>query len=1141
MPHDISASAAAEHPTTAVSLELLVQALDGCPTAIYIKDRQHRWIFANQACCQLLGRSLSELVATSEADILPGALADHFQQQDERIGAGAVSSLDSFTLEQPSGCCRTLTRRTETTDQGDYLICYLEEPPRPITTATTVSHTSPWELPQLSALLANVPAMIYQLCQRPDGQFHFAFVSPGAFEVLGINADVLQIHADQILAQIHPLDQATFDKTLDTSATTLTPWFWEGRYYKPDGKLRWLQTAARPQALPNGAIVWDGLLMDITNRKQAEVAAIERAVMEQALADNETRFRTITATIPGALIQLRVQAGQYTVDFVSDRIQDIAGLSPETIMANADTFFGRVHPIDHRRLQQTLDGAVAQLQAWQFEGRIVTPSGEIRWWRIDATPVPQEQGGIVFCGVMLDITARKTIEEAYQENERQLRMALHVSEMGVWTWDMASDQMVWTTEPGTLFEATAVSFCDNFASYLQNVHPSDRPLLQKAVNQALEQGEDYHIEYRLVLGDGTIRWVGERGGLWRDPDDIVLGLMGTVVDITNRKTADAALKESEERNRTLINNIPGAVYRCQADQSWTPLFQSDAIADITGYPVDHPIHQEDWRLIHPDDRAWVNEAIAQALDQHQPFELEYRIMHADGTIRWVQETGQPITDGTGTVILIDGVLTDITQRKASETRLQELARREVLINRISTQIRESLELMPVLQTTVQTVRSQLSTDRVVVYRFRANWTGEVVVEDVISPWHSTLGEIGTDNCFPEGLAANYETGRVRAIPDIYEAGLDACHRQYLETLQVRANLIVPILIKKQLWGLLIAHECRGPRQWTEGEIELVLALAGQVGIAIGQADLYQQATENAARARQQAADLEATLAELQRTQAKLVQTEKMSSLGQLVAGVAHEINNPVSFIDGNISHAWDYAQDLLRLVAQYQTTYPDPPKELAAFITEIDLAFLAADFPKLLESMRVGAERIKSIVTSLRTFSRMDEAEIKAVNIHDGLDSTIMILQHRLKAHGDRPAIQLHQCYADLPPVECYAGQLNQVFMNLISNAIDAIEDQIAAGEPPAPPEITITTQVVTRNQVRITIADNGPGIPDAIRRRIFEPFYTTKPIGKGTGIGLSISYQIVTERHQGTLDCESQPGHGTAFHITIPVQLGTT
>ncbi len=1123
-----------------VTQDLLCQTLNGVPTAIYIKDRGQRLRFVNQACCQLFGKSRHDLAEATEADLLSPIIAQRLDTLDTQAWQGREeTSPITIVIPQAAATDCKATRRTHLAADGQSLICYLEAV-SPDTESAVLELSGSWQRPQLQALLANVPAVIYQLRRSVQGEIQFAFVSPGAYEIFGLASDAILVNAEQVLSRIHPLDHPRFDDTLLESAGTLVAWRWEGRYLKPDGKIGWLQTVGRPQILPTGEVIWDGLMMDVTSRKQVEAATIEQAVMEQAIADNEIRFRTITETIPGALMQLRVLDSGYAIDFVSDRIQALTGLTPAALMADAQTFLDRLQPRDSGRFQSTINEAAKTLSPWKFEGRMVTVTGETRWWRLDAMPVPQELGEVVFCGVLLDITERKDIEEAYRENEHQLRMALKVAGMGVWTWDLATDQMAWTTEPGTLFESTAVSFCDTFATYLQNVHPDDHNRLKQAVTQAVNTGQEYQIHYRLLLGDGTIRWVEERGGLWRDPDDLVLGLMGTVVDITDRMIAEAALKESEERNRTLINNIPGAVYRCQADRKWTLLFQSEAIAEITGYPVDHPIHQEDWRLIHSADRERVDREITLAIARRQPFESEYRVLHADGQIRWVLETGQPITDSTGTVQLIDGVLTDITRRKESETQLQALARRQGLINRISTQIRDSLELKPLLQTTVETVRSQLITDRVVVYRFKPDWTGEVIVEDCDLNWRSALGELGIDNCFPEGRADYYAQGNVRKISDIYHADLDSCHVQYLEKLQVRANLIVPILLKKQLWGLLIAHECRAPRQWAAEEVELLRALADQVGLAIGQADLYQQATENAVRARQQAADLKATLAELQRTQSQLVQTEKMSSLGQLVAGVAHEINNPVSFIDGNILHAAEYAEDLLTLMAHYRQTYPTPPASLQQVIETIDLDFLVEDFPKLLESMRIGAERIKSIVASLRTFSRMDEAELKAVNLHDGLDSTIMILQHRLKAHGDRPPIALERYYDDLPLVECYAGRLNQVFMNLLSNALDALDEQLAAGHQSAPPQLEIETALLASDQVRITITDNGPGIPPDKRQRIFEPFYTTKPIGKGTGIGLSISYQIVTEQHQGSLVCESQAGKGTTFHITIPVQQAT-
>ncbi|MDX2216110.1 MAG: ATP-binding protein [Oculatellaceae cyanobacterium bins.114] len=287
--------------------------------------------------------------------------------------------------------------------------------------------------------------------------------------------------------------------------------------------------------------------------------------------------------------------------------------------------------------------------------------------------------------------------------------------------------------------------------------------------------------------------------------------------------------------------------------------------------------------------------------------------------------------------------------------------------------------------------------------------------------------------------------------------------------------------------------------------------------------------------------------ELQQTQTQLIQTEKMSSLGQMVAGVAHEINNPVSFVYGNITYVSRYMQDLFDLLKLYQKHYPYPHDEIHDCVEAIDLNFLSEDLPKILSSMKVGADRIRQIVLSLRNFSRLDEAEKKPVDIHQGIDNTLLILQHRLKATNDGFGIEVVKSYGNVPPVECYAGQLNQVFMNILSNAIDALEQAnitaLEEGKPTKMGRICIRTEVLNRrleNQTcasaLIHITDNGPGIPTELRERIFDPFFTTKPVGKGTGLGLSISYQIVVERHGGSLKCLSEPQKGTEFWIEIPI-----
>jgi len=284
-------------------------------------------------------------------------------------------------------------------------------------------------------------------------------------------------------------------------------------------------------------------------------------------------------------------------------------------------------------------------------------------------------------------------------------------------------------------------------------------------------------------------------------------------------------------------------------------------------------------------------------------------------------------------------------------------------------------------------------------------------------------------------------------------------------------------------------------------------------------------------------ELSQALEDLKHAQLHMVQGEKLAALGQLVAGVAHEINNPINFIAGNVSHANTYIQDLLELLTEYQQAFPEGTPEIQDKAAEIDIEFLQEDLSKVMRSMKLGADRIWEIVQSLCSFSRSNDSKAKAVDIHTGIDSTLMILNSRLTAKPDRPAIDVIKNYGELPLVNCYPGQLNQVFMNLLANAIDALEDGIQNGTlSQSSPQIHITTAVAPNNQVVIKVADTGPGMAIEVQQQLFQPFFTTKPIGKGTGLGLSISHQVVTEAHKGKLECYSKSGQGTEFVIHIPM-----
>ncbi|OKH56055.1 ATPase [Calothrix sp. HK-06] len=480
----------------------------------------------------------------------------------------------------------------------------------------------------------------------------------------------------------------------------------------------------------------------------------------------------------------------------------------------------------------------------------------------------------------------------------------------------------------------------------------------------------------------------------------------------------------------------------------------------------------------------------------------------------------------------------LKQVQAQAAQLTRAAEREKALATTVEKIRQSLDLNTIFATTTQEVRNLLKVERVAIYSLYTDGSGDFVAESVASEWMPLIGNsFLTMNTFIQKALGELNTPLQKTITvdDIYKQQYSDLQLVFLEQIQARAYVMVPIFQGDNLWGLLAAYQNTKPREWMEDEVSLLAQIGLQLAVALQQAELLKQT-------RLQKEKLNEALKELQRTQTQLIQGEKMAGLGQLVAGIAHEINNPINFIYGNLSHVSEYTQSILQLMKIYQHQYPEPVQKIQAQASKIDLDYIIEDLPKTILSMHSGAERILQLVESLRTFSRLDHAEIKHVDIHGGIDSALLILQHRLRSSVNTPPIDVIKKYGDLPLVECYAALLNQVFMNILSNAIDAIEigykqHQKENSTKLQLPQIIIHSQVVHNDRVLIRIHDNGCGIPDDVVSRIFDPFFTTKEPGKGTGLGLSISYQIIVEKHGGKIECFCEPDKGTEFWIEIPIK----
>ncbi|WP_414548004.1 PAS domain S-box protein [Anabaena sp. CCY 0017] len=676
-----------------------------------------------------------------------------------------------------------------------------------------------------------------------------------------------------------------------------------------------------------------------------------------------------------------------------------------------------------------------------------------------------------------DITPHKQAEEALRQSELQYRAIFAAINDGLLITEIETQKVVEVNPAACQMHGYTYAEFINL-NPLVYIHPDSHHIFEDYV-QKIKSHQGFYGQAVDVCKDGTLIDVEVKATIctYNGKPHI----LAVVRDISERKLTEKALQQSEAQYRDLVQTANCIILRW--DSNGNVIFLNDYGQRFFGFDLDEIVKRNVIGTIVPETETSGRDLQALMVDICQNPENylfnENENLCKNGDRVWVVWANKPILDKQGNLLEILSIGTDATERKRAQEALQqsELQFRNIVEN--------------------------------------ANDLIYTLTEDCIFTYHSPnitailgyeleeiVGHSITEFTDPESLANNY-SALYKAVAGVQHSGVE-----------------VQIQHKNGSW------------RWFSFNTSTVTAPSGEVTISGVGRDITER-KQAEMKLQQQTQNLENTLYELQRTQSQLIHSEKMSSLGNMVAGIAHEINNPVNFIYGNLNPANEYAQGLLRLIGLYQLHFPNPPEEIQAEIAAIDLEFVKEDLIKLLHSMNVGTQRIREIVLSLRNFSRLDEAEFKQVNIHDGLDSTLMILQNRLKAQPNHSEILVIREYGQLPNIQCYPGQLNQVFMNILSNAIDAVEEYFVGQQG----QIHIITELINKNRVAIRIADNGRGISQKILAKMFDPFFTTKDLGKGTGLGLSISYQIIVEKHNGNLSCNSIPGEGAEFVIEIPIR----